>query len=64
MIPSTRSKEDHEDKCMLVKLREVDGVSSMTFKAFLSKVDRGEIKTYTGIEAEKGDERNEKRGRG
>ena len=44
---------------MLVKLREVDGMSRMTFKAFLSKVDRGEIKTYTGIEAEKGDERNE-----
>ena len=55
LIPSKRGKEDHEDKCMLFKLREVDGMSRMTFKAFLSKVDRGEIKTYTGIEAEKGE---------
>ena len=54
LIPSKRGKEDHEDKCMLVKLREVNGMSRMTFKAFLSKVDRGEIKTYTGIEAGKG----------
>ena len=54
LIPSTRGKEDHEDKCMLFKLREVNGMSRMTFKAFLSKIDRGEIKTYTVIEADKG----------